>query len=151
MKKGWRKHRILIAVAAALVFGILAYWLYVLISVHAITTVANQFKPDNSWRPIENRVVPPKVFCIDETCPSVSKTWSLQQPIENAGEFQKVAIIKGVKMDLLNECFYVMTPTGRQKSNSCDASATLDGYKFWLSYYGNSTPLTINLRVERPY
>lgn len=129
----------------------MAIWLGWSGSTKDIVGVADQFKPYSSWVLVSSHAVPPRTLCLgdDGACPSISRYWTVKTPITSADQFKKIAVIKNTNMTLLSECFYINTAAGRQDSSSCDASITLDGYKFLLSYYGTDNPGTINLRVEK--
>ena len=117
-----------------------------------IESVANQFKPDSSWRLVSSRTEPPRNMCLGDTaCPSIWRLWALQSPIENVDQFQKIATIDGNKMKILDECFYVATPEGKQPSSSCDASIIVHGYQIRLSLYGSEQPGEIGLTVEKAH
>lgn len=47
-----------------------------------ILSVADEFKPDSSWKLTEERVEPPRIMCAgDIACPSVFRKWVRKQPI----------------------------------------------------------------------
>jgi hypothetical protein len=147
-KSGGRKFADIVIILVLTIGGFIL-WFSASGNTDEIISAANRFQPDSTWSYISSQATPPKTFCIDETCPSVSRTWSTQEPVNNVEQFQRVAVVNGVKMDILKECFYVVSVShsGHDPTKSCDAHTVLNGYEYWLNYSGDEDPATFYLRV----
>lgn len=149
MKKGWKKHIVLIAVAAVVVLGILAYWIYTLISVQAITLVANQLKLDSSWKLEDSVVRPPQILCIDTACPSISKGWSTQRDIDGHA-LEEIVHSSGFTFHTSGDCDAVTTAEYKlTNSILCEATGTKGAYKVNLYTLRNPQhhPFTTTLKL----
>lgn len=87
-KKPAKKHmsllvKITLGVIGALLFLAGAFVFIVLYegSTTKILKIADQFKPDSSWELVSERIEPPRLLCIDVSCPSISRTWKTNEPI----------------------------------------------------------------------
>ena len=124
-------------------------WMFWQGSPKEILGVANQFKPDSSWKLISEEVNPPRTMCFDVICPSVSRSWTLPGPITNIDQFQKIATIGNKKMEVPSTCFRIIDTSQPAPSYSCDASYVLDNYQITLSYYDTERPAIVDLTVEK--
>ena len=73
---------IAVSIAAALFIGFMIFALFYRGSTKPILSVADEFKPDSSWRLAQEQVEPPRLLCIGSmSCPGVSRTWERDTPM----------------------------------------------------------------------
>lgn len=112
-------------------------------------SIANQFRPDQSWTLEADRMVAIGNPCLGN-CPGVSRLWRLQDPIRSAAEFQKIAILGSIPMEILNDCFstFSIFTSKIEDTKSCTATFHKNGFYVMLSYSGYEEPAYISLRVQ---
>lgn len=105
MNKRWLK--ILLFVAAPIVVGGLFYWFTWAGTTKPIESVADQFKPDSSWKLVKSEAKAPGL-CIAETCPRLQRTWEMSEPLSQEqlvdavkeSGWTNVAIEKGCEFEV---------------------------------------------------
>jgi cbb3-type cytochrome oxidase subunit 3 len=120
-----------------IVFGLMIYlvvWFLYTGSPREIVAIADQFKPGQDWTLKQEHIEPPRSFCVDVDCPSVSRRWSLPQELDKQ-KFEEIALIGKNHLVPTDSCFE------KNKSGEtiklCDAVGTIDGYHITLTYSGN--------------
>lgn len=112
-------------------FGLMIYfvaWFFYVGSPKEIVSLADQFKPGLDWTLRQEHVEPPRSFCIDVDCPSVSKGWSLSKKIDRQ-QFENIASIGNSRLTLSDDCF-----KNEAAVDFCDATGTVNGYEVTLTY-----------------
>lgn len=76
--------RILLGIGAVAAFMI-AFFIFAVVykgDTKPILSVADQFKPGDSWKLTEERVEPPRIMCAgDVPCPNVLRRWNRDKPL----------------------------------------------------------------------
>ncbi len=89
-----------------------------------ILSVADQFKPDKSWKLTEERVEPPRIICAgDIACPSVARWWIHEKPL-SLGELRSIMDSTGWRYSIKGNC---ESSSGDQYLCYADAYAELAG------------------------
>ncbi len=77
-------NRVLLGVGVVAAF-IIAFYIFAVVyrgDTKPILSVADQFKPGDSWKLTEESVEPPRIMCAgDVACPSVLRRWSRDKPL----------------------------------------------------------------------
>ena len=124
MKKNY-KLTLFIGLPVVIIAG-LVYWLSWSGSTDHIKSVANQFKPDSSWKLVSETIRPPQTLCIGMTCPYLARAWTMEKPIDQA-ELSKILQDSGwtdVKVE--QECVDAKKETGR--IHTCSVRGKVDRY-----------------------
>ena len=137
MNKRWKK--ILLFVGLPIVVGGLIYWFAWAGTTKPIESVADQFKPEVSWKLIKNEAIAPGL-CIAETCPRLQKTWETPEPLNHQ---KLVEILKSSGWTQIvseNSC----------ESRACRMQGKIAGYEVTVSASGNNSldPPTVNLYMK---
>jgi hypothetical protein len=129
----WKVGSVIIITLLTLLVGFIIWFFYVG-SPKEIISVADQFKPDSSWKLTQNYVESPRSFCIDVECPHVSRSWSLPQKIDR-DQFKKIARLNTHELTMAKSCFE--KDEDDRIIESCDAVGFIEGYRIALTYYGS--------------
>lgn len=125
-----------------------AYFLWAFLpgSTEKIESIADQFKPESSWKLASETITPPYNVCIDAQCEKLRKVWDLGEELKTTEQFQKIATLDGSALNL-TAC---TISTGTDENlKLCRASDEVDEYIVTVEYtkYRNEKP-DISLNVE---
>lgn len=138
---------IAVSIAAALFIGFMIFALFYRGSTKPILSVADEFKPDSSWRLAQEQVEPPRLLCIGSmSCPGVSRTWERDTPMT-----------KDELLSYLPDSWrsYAEAPRAcetRDQVMTCDIYITDKGYSVSIGSrkpHGNSETFKVGIYVRR--
>lgn len=121
--------KVLIGVASLLliVVAITAFLFLYEGSTEPILSVADRFKPGESWTLAEDRVEPPRFACLDGvSCPSVHRTWDTDKVVTR-DELQNQISISDLPLSVSDSCERPSNASG--SVTSCRVSGSVDGYQ----------------------
>jgi hypothetical protein len=136
-KLGWKIGSVIIIAFFAAIIGFLIWFFYVG-STKEIVAVADQFKTDPSWDLSSERVEPPRNFCIDIECPSLSRQWKTDS-ILSKEELREYLKMSGWDFNIEGDCLVDKNISGTAIT-LCSASGVVNGYKVTVYISGSSTP-----------
>lgn len=118
-----------------------------------VQAAADQFKPGKDWKLVTDESIPAAMFCNNDSCPSVSRTWDIGSDPLYSQQLQELLKSSGYAEAKNAEC----TPTGRQASQfilqSCISTtpASNGAVKIILreSVPKNGSGYTISLSVRK--
>ena len=121
-------------IGVAALFG----WVMYIGSSKEIVAVANQFKPDASWKLESESIVPPRTLCIDVECPSVGRVWKTKNLVSKV-ELRKQLDKSGWDFPIEDDCLLDPGSWGAALP-LCTARGNVDNYDISVSVRGSNTP-----------
>ena len=98
--------RILLGIGAVAAFMI-AFFIFAVVykgDTKPILSVADQFKPGDSWKLTEERVEPPRIMCAgDIPCPSIVRWW-IRDKLLSIEEFRSIMDSTGWQYSIKGNC-----------------------------------------------
>ncbi len=129
-------------------FVIFAFMLFYRGSTDDIVRVADQFKPDSSWRLVDETVNPPQIICIDSVCPKVFRSWEVKNA--NDRSLRDAIAASGWGFPIEGSC--MEDPNTNGLATACSVNGVVDGYDIRITYLrdssGYSTPRIV-LSLEK--
>lgn len=102
-----------------------------------IVAVADQFKPDESWKFTSEVITPPRTICIDILCPEVRKEWEVDQRLDTKQEFETIAKIGQTVLTVEDDC--LSESQIRESREICTAEGNVGNYRAKIEYRGVNT------------
>lgn len=130
-KRNWKIGSAIIIAFFALIISFLIWFFYVG-STKEIVAIADQFKPDPAWQLKSETIEPPRSFCLDVECPSVSRKWKIGNLL-NRDEFAKLVHFSGWNFDINGNCVLEDKNRYSDSIEVCSASGTDKGYKISIT------------------
>lgn len=118
-------------------------------SADEIVSVANQFKPQSGWKLTSEHIEPPRTWCIDVKCPSISRRWETHTPL-TYDEFSTLLKQQGWNFAINGDC--LVDPNDYADLTSiCDATGLINEYKATLTIRTSDRGMRgfVGLAVER--
>lgn len=116
-----------ILIVIVILVGGFIYWFTWTGSTKDIEAVANQFKPDSSWKLVRDMVEPPATTCIDVTCPSLARTWETGGLLTNE-EFQAALDRSGWDFKIDGKCDELPVNDSSRYIGTCSAEGVYGKY-----------------------
>lgn len=140
-------------IAGAVLLALAAFVAYIALwtgSTKEIEAVANKFQPGDSWTLVSERIEPPRKLCLDAACPSLSRTWTMPQPLTREQFVETLPSEYKAKVE--GNCPEAI-PDELFGQYSCLAIGFTGGYKVNISYaidpqLDNKYRVTLNVRKE---
>ena len=132
----------LVILCVIALIGIL-FALFYVGSTKEIVAVADQFKPDSSWKLVTDDVQPPKAFCGDVECPRVYRGWSTKNVISKDLFIEQLRS-SGFNFPVVGDCLLRSNDFGAA-TTLCSASGNINGYGVIVNVGGSNTPGSANI------
>ena len=145
-KRKWVFLGVLVFIVANIGFII---WFFHVGSTNEIESVANQFKPDTSWKLTTSDIQPPRTLCIDVECPRVLKQWESKTAI-TADDLSLLLKKSGWDFRIDGDCVLDNPNRYGDSVEVCSASGFINGYDVSVSVSSSNPPVNyqVGLNIE---
>lgn len=100
-----------------------------------IVAVANQFKPDPSWKLVSEDITVPQNFCLNSSCPQVCRSWEINGSYE-LEDLEKLVTQTGWSLSIEGTCVKNPRSFGAP-TELCSAKGKVDKYKVSIIVSGS--------------